>query len=334
MYRGKPAADCELQIVDADDQSHSITTSSAGAASFADAPKGRWQVRAKMVDDTAGTVGDQKYSEKRYYCTLVIGVKPNEVKSDAVQSDAVQSDAAQSDAAQAEGSASKKDTDSPAALVETTPFPELPIGITSFGGAVVGHNVYVFGGHCGDAHDYYRSGQNSKLMRLDLKTPKKWETVSESTGLQGLAMVQHGGNLYRVGGFEARNKQGDEQDLHSLDQFARFDFDSGKWVNLAPLPSPRSSLDAVVIGDELFVVGGWTMNGDGDTKWCDDMVCINLKEKDAQWKTIKTPFKRRALSAGFQGKKLYAIGGMQSKGGPTRKVSVYGPEVKRVDRWS
>ena len=31
---------------------------------------------------------------------------------------------------------------------------------------------------------------------------------------------------------------------------------------LAPLPEARSSHDAVVIGDKLYVVGGWTLSGD------------------------------------------------------------------------
>ena len=165
-------------------------------------------------------------------------------------------------------------------------------------------------------------------MRLNLQSPEKWEDVCESTGLQGLAMVQHNGTLYRIGGFEARNEQGSDQDLHSVADFARFDSKQNKWEPLSPMPVPRSSLDAVVVGDMLYVIGGWTMKGSEETVWCDNAVAINLAEKDASWQTIKTPFFRRALSVGFQGDKIYAIGGMQKRGGPTTNVKVYDPATK------
>lgn len=201
--------------------------------------------------------------------------------------------------------------------------PKLPVGITSFGGAVVGESLYVFGGHCGDAHDYYRSGQNGTLYRLNLKDPQTWELVDEGTGMQGLAMVQHNGTLYRVGGFEARNKKGEDHDLHSTDLFARFDVESASWISLTPLPEPRSSLDAVVVDDTLYVVGGWTLSGDTETVWREEGLSLDLSKRDAKWQRFTVPFQRRALSLGHRDGKLYVVGGMQKEGGPTSKVQVY-----------
>ena len=220
------------------------------------------------------------------------------------------------------------DSDTTTELKLKTPFPKIPVGITSFGGAVVADHLYVYGGHCGNAHEYYDSGQNGQLYRLNVKDAKKWEAVCQSDGLQGLAMVTHGGNLYRVGGFEARNVKGDKQDLHSVSEFARFDFESKTWQKLKPMPVPRSSLDAVVVNDTLFVVGGWTLKGAGNTVWCDNAVSIDLSNKDAQWQAVEVPFKRRALSVGFQNGSLYAIGGMRQKGGPTSEVKVFDLKTK------
>ena len=39
-------------------------------------------------------------------------------------------------------------------------------------------------------------------------------------------------------------------------RFARFDPESNSWEDLPPLPEGRSSLDAAVVGDTLYVVGG------------------------------------------------------------------------------
>jgi N-acetylneuraminic acid mutarotase len=78
-----------------------------------------------------------------------------------------------------------------------------------------------------------------------------------------------------------------------------------------------------VVGDTLYVVGGWNLQGEEQTVWHDHALSIDLRDPDAAWVKIPTPFKRRALSVGHQGEKLYVVGGMQEKGGPTRKVSVY-----------
>ena len=306
LHKKKPAAGCELRIIDSSNEEHDLIVNENGEVEFDKVPQGRWMVRAKVVEEISGEFNGKKFADKRYYCTLVL-----DAPSD--QNIRVKTETKLENKAEANRN-----------LISTKPYPELPIGITSFGGAVLGNHVYVYGGHCGDPHDYYRSGQNAKLMRLDLKSPEKWEEVSESAGgLQGLAMVEHKGSLYRVGGFEARNKQGDDADLHSCNEFARFDFEQGKWQQLEPMPVPRSSLDAVVIGDRLFVVGGWIMKGKGKTVWCKNAVSIDLAAEGAKWETIETPFLRRALSVGFQGDKLYAVGGMQQKGGPTTNVKVY-----------
>ena len=149
--------------------------------------------------------------------------------------------------------------------------------------------------------------------------------------MQGLAMVQHKGNLYRIGGFIARNKKGESQDLHSSTEFAKFDFDKRQWQPLQPMPQARSSTDAVVVGDTLYVVGGWAMRGEEGKQWSDQMLSLDLSNPAAKWQSSETPFKRRALSAGFQGDKLFVVGGMQQKGGPTAGVMVYDLKSKQ---WS
>ncbi len=202
--------------------------------------------------------------------------------------------------------------------------PDIPVGLTSFGAANCGNALYVYGGHIGEAHDYDRESQSGITWRLDLENPREWESVDESAGRQGLAMVAHGGKIYRIGGFEAHNEPGTEQSLHSVDTCEVFDPSVGKWSTLAPMPVPRSSFDAVVVGDVLYVIGGWVMAGDEETRWLESACSIDLSNLAAGWEEMpQPPFARRALSTGFQGEKIYVIGGMQEKGGPTRRVDVF-----------
>jgi N-acetylneuraminic acid mutarotase len=151
--------------------------------------------------------------------------------------------------------------------------------------------------------------------------------------LQGLAMVEHQGALYRVGGFTALNKAGDDQDLKSQAEFARFDSAKKTWESLPAMPEPRSSHDAVMLGDKLYVVGGWNLQGNGQTsKWHETALQVNLADADLKWTPIAAPpFKRRAVATAAWNGKLYCIGGMQEKGGTTTAVAVYDPAK---DSWS
>ena len=322
-FHNKPASKCELLVLDHDDENHEFETDENGKVELPIAIEGRFQIRAKMVQEEAGKHKGQEYSEKRFYCTLIIDGKSSGPNKTEVVLPAAENTKAK--------------------LSCATPFPGMPVGVTSFGGAVASGHLYFYGGHCGNAHEYYDSGQNGQLYRLNIEnaSTSKWESVCESGGLQGLAMVEHDGDLYRVGGFKAHNAKGEKHNLHSVAEFAKFDFDTKTWKNLSPMPVPRSSLDAVVVNDTLFVVGGWTMKGENETKWCSDALSIDLSKENANWNTIKVPFQRRALSVGFQGDQLYAVGGMRKKGGPTSEVMVYnianqtwssGPELPGASR--
>ena len=141
-------------------------------------------------------------------------------------------------------------------------------------------------------------------------------------------MVPYGSDVIRIGGFTAKNKEGEDHDLWSQANVDCFDPATGKWTAMAPLPEPRSSFDAAVLGDTIYVVGGWSMQGDSDSKWHTTAYALDLSAEEPQWKALpKPPFVRRALSlAAFEGK-IYAIGGMQQKGGPTTRTDIFDVET-------
>ncbi|MBT6158160.1 MAG: PQQ-binding-like beta-propeller repeat protein [Planctomycetaceae bacterium] len=210
--------------------------------------------------------------------------------------------------------------------------PALPRAITSFGAAVLDDALYIYGGFHGVAHHYSDKGQSGDLLRLDLKKPTEWKVVAKGPKLQGHALVAQGGKLYRVGGFTAKNKDDEDQDLWSVPDFARFDPKTSKWEELPPMPSPRSSFDAIAIDDTIYVVGGWSMQGDKEADWQETAIAIDLSKSPLKWKEVaKPPFQRRALSVGTINGKLHAIGGMQPNGKITTNTAVYDP---KTDSWS
>ncbi len=212
------------------------------------------------------------------------------------------------------------------------PLPPLPEGIASFGGAVAGDALYVFGGHIGKTHQHSIENLSHRFLRLDLEAPYQgWQELGEVAGLQGLPMVAHGRRVCRVGGLTAHNHAGEKEDLHSIAEVTCFDPDTDSWHDLPPLPQPRSSHDAVVIGDRLYVVGGWQLRGAGnDPVWHDTMAALDLSAAAPEWKTIAQPFRRRALAVAAAGARLVACGGLGTDG-TSRRVDVYDPST---DRWS
>jgi N-acetylneuraminic acid mutarotase len=258
---------------------------------------GQYSIRAKHSEATAGTHKDQEYKSIRYYSTLTLKYQPARL------------------------------------VPEGHSLPDLPRGTTSFGGAIANDMLHVFAGNYGDAHSYHDDGQSGDLWILDLKRPTQWTKSELGPKLQGLSMAAYNGRVYRVGGFAALNKEGEPDKLVSQSDFARLNADGKSWEMLPALPQPRSSHDVAVVGDTLYVVGGWNMKGNGkNATWHENVLSYDLKTEQGQWKEIATPpFIRRALAAAAWNGKLVVIGGMNKVGGPTRDVAIYDPTT---NTWS
>lgn len=215
-----------------------------------------------------------------------------------------------------------------------TQLPELPEELTSFGAAISEGKVYLYGGHTGDAHSYSTSEQSNRLWCLDTQNPESdWQQISTGPRLQGLGLVAWNGKLIRIGGFTAMNEAGEDHDLQSQSLVAAFNVETKSWSDLPALPEPRSSLDAAILGDFVYVVGGWQLSGESsDSQWHSTAWRLNLADENSKWEAIADPpFQRRAVSVAAHDGQLFVIGGMQKKGGPTTKTAIYDPSS---DKWN
>ena len=211
-------------------------------------------------------------------------------------------------------------------------YAEMPKGMTSFGATVVDNCIYVIGGKSGKAHSYATSYQNRNVYRLNLDgSNDQWQVAGDNLGLQGLAIVGHAGKVYRIGGLEARNKEGEDHDLHSIRDFVAFDPAKKSWTELPELPEGRSSFDACVAGNHVFVVGGWTMGGEEDSVWANNILKFDLSNSESKCEKIEAPFKTRALAVRAHQGQLVVIGGIQQEGGPTGAVHLF--DLK-TNKWS
>lgn len=205
---------------------------------------------------------------------------------------------------------------------ETSAPPALPLPVASFGAtAVPGGDVFIYGGHAGVRHKYNREDVDGSLHRWQVSSAT-WEKLSADEPAQGASLVTTEKGIIRIGGMAARNEKGKSQDLWSSETASLYNVATGAWQPLPKLPLRRSSHDSAIIGQTLYVVGGWSLQGDQDIIWHDTYLTLDLSKPDAQWVSHPQPFKRRALAAQPVGTKLYCIGGMDSDEQVTSVVSV------------
>lgn len=197
----------------------------------------------------------------------------------------------------------------------------LPRGITSFGAAHARGSAYVLGGYFGTPHAYSEAGQTGDLMRLDLET-NEWTRLGEVDKAQSVALVAHEGRLIRVGGMQAHNKEGTPADLHSVDTVEVFDIETSTWSQWPALPEPRSSHDAFVLDDAIWVVGGWSLQGEEHT-WHSTIARLDLRHPLDGWTEIDAPFQRRALAVAAVDQKLVMMGGIDTNRELSSEVNIY-----------
>ncbi len=230
-------------------------------------------------------------------------------------------------------SAAARSSESPSPPKSAAVLPPLPEPVASFGAVVADGWLYVYGGHTGEEHEHSAANLSPHFRRIQLDGGKQWQDLPMQTHLQGLPLVAHGGKIYRVGGLNNRNAtKNDPEDLHSTDEFAEYDPATNKWTALTPMPAARSSHNAAVIGDRLYVVGGWKLEGKSPGTWQPEALVYDFNDPKAGWQKLPLPeFKRRALAAGVWKGKLFALGGMDESGKPSLRVDFFDPQS---GKWS
>ena len=96
---------------------------------------------------------------------------------------------------------------------DNTRYPDLPVGITSFGATFHEGAIYVYGGQLGRAHSYSWDDVNKPLYRLKLEDGADWEELASDEPALGPTLWTHESGVIRVGGMQPKNARNDEQDL-------------------------------------------------------------------------------------------------------------------------
>ena len=297
LARGEAVADAKMVVLLPDGKQQEVVTDANGHTPLFDAA-GRYGAWARHVVATPGAHGGEDYVEERHYPTIVMDVPAGH-----------------------RGAA--KETH--ATFTKTEKLPALPVAASSLGAVACGGHVYVYGGHIAPVHTYSTEAVTGRFFRRPLSGGASWEELAGGPALQGMNLATHAGKIYRVGGMDPRNKPGEPAENFSVAWAACYDPATNTWTDLPPLPEPRSSHDVAVVGDTLYVVGGWNMLGHDGQEWCDTMFALDLANPGAGWKTLPQPFVRRALIAAVNDGRLYVIGGFTENEDASREVDIFDP---------
>tara|TARA_B100001250_G_scaffold343216_2_gene311810 strand:+ start:4181 stop:6358 length:2178 start_codon:yes stop_codon:yes gene_type:complete len=206
---------------------------------------------------------------------------------------------------------------------------DVPLEMVSFGSSESGGYLYLHGGHKGKAHTYSKAHHENEFWRIELQPKGEWEKLKNGTPAQGYAMVSYKGIILKVGGSQATNEPEDAHNLHSIDEIESYNPKTNKWTLYGKLPEPRSSHEAVVVGDILYVFGGWDF-GNGREEWL-GCISADLSAKKIQWKILpEMPADRRAFSITHDNRYIYVVGGMDD-GGTLTDFDIY--DTKK-NEWS
>jgi hypothetical protein len=297
LASGKPVADAMVTMLLPDGDVEEVKTDANGhTPTFQQ--KGRYGAWSKVVIPVSGEHDGEPYAEVRHYPTIVMNA-PGGHHGAAKATHAV--------------------------LTKTEKLSPLPIPVSSLGAVACNGQIYVYGGHVAPVHTYSTEAVTGRFFRRPITSDGQWEELPSGPGLQGMNLATHGGKIYRVGGMDPRNKPDDPAENFSVASVSCFDPSTKSWSDLPPMPEPRSSHDVAVIGDTLYVVGGWNMLGHDGEEWCDDILTLDLANADAGWKSIPQPFIRRALIAAVADGKLFVIGGFTDEEDVSHDVDIFDP---------
>jgi N-acetylneuraminic acid mutarotase len=205
------------------------------------------------------------------------------------------------------------------------PWPMLPRPVASFGAVSDGNWLYVYGGHVGKPHEHSTANVNGEFQRLNLLDGRTWQSLAPGTPLQSPALVAFGGKIVRAGGMTPKNAPGEKEDLDSTREAASYDPLTKAWSPLPPLPEARSSHDAAVLGNHVYVMGGWTLTA-GKGAWLRTAHRLDLTSESPKWEALpEAPFERRACAVAACQGKIFVLGGIGSDGKTSRRVDVYDP---------
>ncbi len=187
---------------------------------------------------------------------------------------------------------------------ERTAMPTLRSGAVA---ATMGDRIYVMGGGFRQSDGKFRF-----LPTVDIYLPEedRWEKgpdMLQPHDYPAVAVLD--GKIYVLGGHHPDATEGGPKTDPGFDFCERFDPATGTWEAIAPLPTPRFALSAVVMEGAILAMGGVAFRPEGFNNFT---VVERFDPTSGQWQRDERhtlPWPAAGLGAALAGGRLHIFGG-------------------------
>jgi hypothetical protein len=187
----------------------------------------------------------------------------------------------------------------------------------------IGNQIYVAGGFEGNK-------PSSAVERYDIER-KRWSMAAPMpVSLNHHAAVVYHGMLYVVDGFMGDKRSFEQSNGLAVGMLLRYDPVRSSWRELAPPPTKRGAIAAGVIGDRLYVAGGFSPDAG-------ELGSLEIYDfKTGRWSAGPSmAFPRDHVAGAVSRGKLYVVGGrtdLLALTGDVATVERFDPAAGRWER--
>ncbi|TKS59193.1 MAG: galactose oxidase [Nitrospira sp.] len=191
----------------------------------------------------------------------------------------------------------------------------LPIGLHHAGAASVGDRLYIIGGFTKSLFSVWQPVASVYMYNPEADS---WaERAPMPTKRGALAVVQLGGKLFAIGGYDGTGNSGAVE---------VYDPATDSWTAKASLPTPRDHLAAAAVGMRIYAIGG-RLNRD----YGRNLSIVEAYDPVAdRWSQVANlPTARSGITAAVVQETIYVFGG-EAPEGTFRTTEAYS---LGIDRW-
>lgn len=192
--------------------------------------------------------------------------------------------------------------------------------------AVVGGELYVFGGYTDDSII-------PKSLEMHVYNPAAdlWERMPDTPRpLTHAGTAVHGKDIYVAGGVVGSKDPEKPEKLPATTEVWRFSTEYFEWVEMPPLPEPRGAGALVVLNDALHFFGGTGMDRSQEVA---DHWVLALDEPDEWVSVAPLPNPRNHLAGVVVDGIIYAVGGQHGHNETLRTQSSVQAYDAEFDGW-
>ena len=186
----------------------------------------------------------------------------------------------------------------------------MPVGLHHVGIGVAGGKLFVIGGYKQSVFSVWQPV--ATVYAYDPATDAWSERAPMPTPRGALAVTEHDGKLYAIGGYDRKANNAAVE---------VYDPERNTWAERAPLPTPRDHLAAATVSGKVYAIGG-RLNGDYGRNLSVTEVYDPVTDR---WsRAADLPTARSGITASEVGGRVYVFGG-EGEEGTFRENEAYDP---------